>query len=171
MLLSNCPFEDVETIYLDYRSRTSVNLSKVLARNWWKRDFKWANTSNKFDFLNIGMNEAVVLIGDQCFGYEKSYRYRIDLAGEWNKMTGLPFVFACWTANKVIDPDFLSEFNSALETGVNNIDAVVSYIGSSGLITGDVLKEYLTENIDFNLNSEKKKGLEMFLSLLKNLGS
>ncbi len=32
MLLSNCPFEDVETIYLDYRSRSSVNLTRVLAR-------------------------------------------------------------------------------------------------------------------------------------------
>jgi len=171
MLLSNYPFEKINTIYLDYRSRTSVNLSKVLAINFWMRDFLWLNTSKGFDFRNIGMNEAVVLIGDQCFEYEKSFRYRTDLAGEWKKFTGLPFVFACWTANKKIDRIFVEDFNQALKSGVMNIDAVVKSIGKTGLITGKVLKEYLTENIDYILNDDKKKGLELFLSLMKKLES
>ena len=55
MLLSNCPFDEIETIYLDYRSRSSVNLSKVLAKNFWKREFRWMNTSKGFDFRNIGI--------------------------------------------------------------------------------------------------------------------
>jgi len=171
MLLSNCPFEKINTIYLDHRSRSSVNLSKVLAINFWMRDFLWLNTSKGFDFRNIGMNEAVVLIGDQCFEYEKSFRYRTDLAGEWKKFTGLPFVFACWTANKKIDRIFVEDFNQALKSGVMNIDAVVKSIGKTGLITGKVLKEYLTENIDYILNDDKKKGLELFLSLMKKLES
>ena len=83
MLLSNCPFREIETIYLDYRSLSSVNLTKVLAKNSWKREFRWINTSKGFDFINIGLKEAVVLIGDQCFEYEKSFRFRIDLANEW----------------------------------------------------------------------------------------
>jgi len=37
MLLSNYRFEEIQTIYLDYRSRSSVNLSKVLANKSWKR--------------------------------------------------------------------------------------------------------------------------------------
>src|SRR5665648_555796 len=60
MLLSNCPFEDIHTIYLDYRSRSSVNLAKVLAKNFWKREFSWINTFKGFDFRNIDLNEAVV---------------------------------------------------------------------------------------------------------------
>lgn len=171
MLLSNCPFEEINTIYLDYRSRTSVNLSRVLAKNFWKRDFSWQNTSKGFDFQNIEMNEAVVLIGDQCFGYEKSFRYGTDLAGEWKKHTGLPFVFACWVANKLIDPEFLVEFNLALKSGVNNIDGVVKSIGEAGSITGEVLKLYLTQNIDYDFNNGKKKGLDLFLSLMNKLES
>jgi chorismate dehydratase len=169
MLLSNCPFENIKTIYLDYRSRTSVNLSKVLAKYWWKRDFKWINTSKGFDFLNVGFDEAVVLIGDQCFEYEKSFRLGLDLSGEWKKFTGLPTVFACWTSNKVIDPGFIDEFNSALKAGVSNINAVAEYFGKAGSITGDVLKMYLTENIDFSLNDDKKKGLALFLDFMKKL--
>lgn len=171
MLLSNCPFKEIDTIYLDYRSRTSVNLSKVLAKNFWKRDFFWLNTSKGFDFLNIGINEAVVLIGDQCFEFENSFRFGTDLSGEWKKFTGLPFVFACWASNKKIDSEFIEEFNKALKSGITNIDAVVKSIGKTGSITGEVLKKYLTENIDYTLNDQKKKGMELFLSLIKKLES
>jgi chorismate dehydratase len=169
MLLSNCPFEDVTSIYLDYRSRSSVNLTKVLAKNSWKREFKWNSTSKSFDFLNIGLTEAVVLIGDQCFEYENRFRYKIDLAEEWKNFSGLPFVFACWTANKKIDEEFLLNLNNALKLGVSNIDAVVRKFGKTGAIKGDTLRTYLIENIDFNFNDEKKAGLKLFLQLLGQL--
>jgi len=169
MLLSNCPFEDIETIYLDYRSRSSVNLTKVLAKFSWHKEFVWVDTSQEFDFINISLNEAVVLIGDQCFEFEKSYNYKMDLAREWIDFSGLPFVFACWTANKKLDKKFIEEFNEALQSGVMNIDSVVQNIGNKGTITGTDLKIYLTENIDYNFDDKKKKGLEYFLELMKKL--
>jgi chorismate dehydratase len=169
LLLSNCIFEDIRNIYLDYRSRSSINLTKVLAKNFWKRDFNWINTSKSFDFKNIGLNEAVVLIGDQCFEFENSFRYKIDLAMEWQKFSGLPFVFACWTANKILEVEFIDEFNKALRLGVENIPAVVEKFGDTGTINGIVLTNYLTENIDYILDEDKKKGLNMFLDLLGKL--
>jgi chorismate dehydratase len=169
MLLSNCPFENIESVYLDYRSRSSVNLTKVLARNFWKKDFNWINTSKNFDFRNIGLNEAVVLIGDQCFEFETSFRYRIDLAGAWKDFTGLPFVFACWTANKELDNDFIAEFNKALSIGVKNIDAVADKFGNTGIISGNDLRIYLTENIDYNFDDDKKEALRLFLELMEEL--
>lgn len=169
MLLSNCSFEDIGTVYLDYRSRSSVNLVKVLAKNSWKKEFKWVNTSKDFDFLNIGLKEGAVLIGDQCFEYEKKFRNRIDLAMAWKEYTGLPFVFACWTANKKLPEEFIEEFNNALSPGIKNIDAVVEEFGDAGTIKGSDLKNYLTKNIDYNLDEEKKKGLKLFLELMGNL--
>jgi len=169
LLLSNCPFEEINAIYLDYRSLSSIYLTKVLAKNSWGKNFRWFNTSRDFDFLNIGLNEAVVLIGDQCFEYENSFRYKTDLANEWKKFSGLPFVFACWTSYRELDKEFIHEFNEALGSGVTNIDAVVKRMGETGTITGKVLKTYLTENIDYNFNEEKKKGLELFLELMSKL--
>jgi chorismate dehydratase len=166
MMLSNCPFDEIRDIYLDYRSRSSINLIKVLAKNSWKKEFRWINTSKTFDFRNIGLHEATVLIGDQCFEYENSFKYKIDLAMEWKKFSGLPFVFACWTSNKQLESDFIQEFNAALSMGVNNIDGVVAKFGKSGAITGETLRTYLLENIDFNFNEEKKAGLELFLELM-----
>jgi chorismate dehydratase len=169
LLLSNCIFEDIRNIYLDYRSYSSINLTKVLAKNFWKREFNWINTSKSFDFINIGQDEAVVLIGDQCFEFENSFRHKIDLAMEWQKFSGLPFVFACWTANKTLEVEFIEEFNKALRLGVENIPAVVEKFSDTGTISGIDLSNYLTENIDYILDEDKKKGLNMFLDLLGKL--
>lgn len=169
MLLSNCPFNNIETVFLDYRSRSSVNLTKVLAKHYWNSEFRWMNTSKGFDFRNIKKNEAVVLIGDQCFEYEKSFSYKIDLALEWKNFSGLPFVFACWTANKIIDQEFIAEFNKALSLGVENIDAVVQKYGKTGVISGNDLSTYLKENIDYDLDDDKKKAMKLFLELMGKL--
>ena len=169
MLLSNCPFEDIVSVYLDYRSRSSVTLSKVLAKNFWKRDFRWINTSEEFNFTDIGMNEAVVLIGDQCFEFENRFRHKTDLAYAWKEFSGLPFVFACWTANKKVDEKFIEEFNEALRFGVNNISLVAEKYGNTGTITGKDLEKYLTENIDYEFNDEMRKGLKLFLELMAKL--
>ncbi len=169
MLLSNCPFPDIRTIYLDYRSLSSINLTKILAKNYWKKEFEWESTSKGFDFINIDNDEGVVLIGDQCFEYENSFRYKMDLAKEWKDFSGLPFVFACWTSTKKLEHGFAKEFNEALRLGVDNIDAVVKQYGKNEPLSGKILKKYLTENIDYYLNKEKMRGLEYFLELMKKL--
>jgi len=169
MLLSNSVFDEIDSVYLDYRSRSSVSLTKILAKNSWKKNFRWINTSEGFNFASIAGNEAVVLIGDQCFEYENSFTHKIDLAMEWKKFTGLPFVFACWIANRRIDKGFLEDFNKALRSGVENIDIVVDKFGKSGTIRGNDLKSYLNENIDYNLDEEKRRGMNLFLKLLKIL--
>lgn len=169
LLLSNCTFDRISKIHLDYRSRSSVNLAKILAKNAWKKEYIWNSTTENFDFINIPENDAIVLIGDQCFEYEKFYRYRTDLSEEWYKLTGLPFVFACWTANRKIDAGFLNEFNETLRFGLKDIDKVVDKFGRTGTINGKVLRQYLTENINFDLNDEKRKGLKLFLELMAGL--
>jgi chorismate dehydratase len=169
MLLANCPFEDIKAIHLDYRSRSSVNLTKVLAKYMWKKEFIWINTSEQFDFESINTEEAVVLIGDQCFELENRFSHKIDLAEEWKNQTGLPFVFACWAANREIPEEFQKDFNLALKSGVENIDKVAEAFGKFGVIRENELKNYLKNNIDYIFDNEKKKGMSLFLELLKEL--
>lgn len=169
MLLSNCPFEKIETILLDYRSISSVTLVKILARNAWKKDFKWVSTHEDFDFKQVTENNAVVLIGDQCFEYSGLFACKKDLSEEWYDYTGLPFAFACWTANRELSDSFIMDFNSALETGVSNIPGVVDKFGNSGVIRGTELFRYLTENIDFYLTDDKREAIRLFLRLMKDL--
>ena len=169
MLLSNCPFEEIEKVMLDYRSLSSITLVKILARNAWRRRFDWINTCEGFDFTSVKGNEAVVLIGDQCFEYSDIFTCRRDLAEEWYKYTGLPFVFACWTSNRELSDSFIKDFNRALAMGVNDIPAVVSKFGNNGAIRGSDLCSYLTENIDFYLNDDKRQAIKLFLELMKGV--
>jgi chorismate dehydratase len=169
LLLSNCPFEKVKKINLDYRSRSSVNLARILAKNAWRREFIWNNTDENFDFIHIPEDEAVVLIGDQCFEFESRYKHKVDLAEEWYNFSGLPFAFACWTANRKLDEEFITEFNLALAAGVNNIPAVVERYGETGIIKGNDLLIYLTENMNFELNDDKRKAIKLFLELMEKL--
>jgi chorismate dehydratase len=169
MLLSNCPFNEIKKINLDFRSQSSVNLAKILAKNSWKRKFIWNNTTDGFDFINIPGDEANVLIGDRCFEYENRFRYKTDLAEGWFNFTGLPFAFACWTSNRRLDDKFLKEFNAALATGVNNIPAVVEKYGKTGTIRGNDLFIYLTKNMNFDLNDDKREAIKLYLDLLCKL--
>jgi chorismate dehydratase len=169
MLLSNCPFTDVKTINLDHHSISSVTLTRVLSRHMWNREFRWADTSDKFDFKHIGPDEAVVLIGDHCFELASNYDFGMDLAEEWKKYTGLPFVFACWAANRELEPDFISRFNNALKMGVENIPAVVEFFGQNVTISGKELENYLVNNIDYPLDDRKKEGMNLFFKLLSGI--
>jgi chorismate dehydratase len=168
-IMSNSQFDAVNAVFLDYRSMTSVRLVKVIAGKFWKKDLAWFDTSEQFNFKSIGKNEAVVLIGDQCFEYENQFKYKIDLAEEWKRFTGLPFVFACWVANKPLSNEFISEFNNALSLGVNNIDKVSERFSDSGTITGKELTEYLTRNIDYSLDIRKREAMNLFLEYLREL--
>jgi chorismate dehydratase len=148
---------------------TSVRLVKVIAGKFWKKDLTWIDTSEQFNFKSIGINEAVVLIGDQCFEYENQFQYKIDLAEEWKRFTSLPFVFACWVANKPLSTEFITEFNNALSLGVNNIEKVSERFSDSGSITGKELTEYLTKNIDYSLDTRKIEAMNLFLEYLREL--
>jgi len=169
LLLANSPFSELKKIFLDYRSVTSVALTRILAKMYWKTSFEWEGTGADFDFLNIGTNEGVVLIGDQCFNFEHRYPYRLDLALEWNRFTGLPFVFACWAATKEIDRDFLDFFNKALMFGVSNIESAASKFSTVSAMPPDVLITYLNDNIDFMLNEDKIMAMNMFFNYLKQI--
>lgn len=165
LLLSKIPLQEIKNIYLDNESRTSVKLVKVLARNYWKINPGWidipnSNTSKTDDF------ESVVLIGDKTFTARQNYPYVYDLAEEWQLFTGLPFVFACWVANKPLKEDFILKFNNIIKTGIENIDKVIDAFKDKIPDNVDA-KEYYTRYISYNLDEDKKMGLDLFLKYLK----
>ncbi|MEA3451967.1 MAG: MqnA/MqnD/SBP family protein, partial [Bacteroidota bacterium] len=49
MLFSDVPISDIDNLYLDYQSRTSVGLIKILAKNHWKISPKWIAGLNGYE--------------------------------------------------------------------------------------------------------------------------
>ena len=93
------------------------------------------------------------------FGYEGKFRYTYDLADCWRELTGKPFVFAVWVARKGSAPELIDALESSLELGVERIwEAIVE----SGPREKDYAYGYLTENIDFLFDYQKRQALELF---------
>lgn len=167
VIASEKPLEEVDTILMDYQSRTSVVLTKVLAEFFWKRDYKWENTCTGFEKEYIRGKTAGIVIGDRVFVAEKKYPYICDLAEEWKKFTGMPFVFAVWASTRKLPDSFLNLFDQALEKGINSIPGKLEEIGK--FYPGVDVDNYFHENISFLLDESKTAALKFFLSLAERL--
>lgn len=153
-IFSNKPIETIESLQLDPQSRTSNNLAKVLLRNYWKVTPEYTNERA----------DAFVEIGDRTFGKTDKYPFVYDLAEEWKKFTGLPFVFAVWASNKALPKDFIYEFNAALKSGIENIPKIVSDLPP---LDNFDLYDYLTSKLDYSLDKSKILAIERFFTYLK----
>ncbi len=169
LLLSDVPLAEIKSIYLDYQSRTSVNLIKVLAEKYWKIKPEWINAQKGYE-QNIKENKAGLIIGDRTFHLQKKYKYVYDLAEEWEKFTGLPFVFAVWTANKPVSQDFIHDFNTALSYGINNINEVVGEYHKNFPHSSIDLHEYFTRFISYKFDDKKKQAMYLFFKELNSMG-
>lgn len=167
VLVSDVPLEQIDTVLMDYQSRSSVLLAKVLARFYWKKEFQWENTCNDFQNKSIQGKTAGVVIGDRVFDIENKYKYSYDLSEEWFKYTKLPFVFAVWATTKNISSEFESAFNKALAVGVENISKIVQ-MNQADYPDVDI-SDYFISNICFDFDKEMKAGMKKFLELAKKL--
>lgn len=164
-IFSEMPLEKIQTILLDYQSRTSVALARILLRDFWKQEVEWVPAGGEDFRSRISGTTAGVVIGDRALEQKKRSAYMYDLGTAWKTMTGLPFVFACWVANKPIEKDFISLFNKANREGFAHLPEVISRVNNP--VTD--LQEYYTHYIHYELDEQKQKGMELFSSLLRTL--
>jgi chorismate dehydratase len=162
MLYSEVPLNNIKKILLDYQSKTSVQLVQILAREYWKINPEFIPAAPGYE-NNISATTAAVVIGDRTFELNKKFPYKYDLSEEWKKMTNLPFVFACWVANKKISDNFLQQFNAALKEGINSIDQCIIHYNLQEKYPINVY-QYLKHNIQYHFGLEQKKAIDFFLS-------
>ena len=161
MLYSDCPLHEIKSIALDYQSRTSVMLTKVLVNNFWNIDVLFKETTEGY-INSISESEAGVVIGDRAFDLNGTFPYEFDLAEEWFKFTGLPFVFACWVANKPLSNYFADQFSEALKVGLENKEKAILLWQQKDNNSID-LKSYLNSDISYDFDDAKKLALKKFL--------
>ena len=161
-LFSDVPLHEISKIYLDYQSRTSVALIRILLKEHWKISPELIPATEGYE-ENIEGNVAGLVIGDRALSQRNRSKYIFDLSTAWKEMTNLPFVFAAWVANKKLPDQFLSGFNDATAEGLNHLDEIAS---KETFMDYD-LKKYYTENINYPLNAEHLKGMKLFLELMK----
>ena len=164
-IFSDCDIHEVKAVQLDPQSRSSNNLARVLLKNFWKVEPQLI--INAVDYAQpADPCTAFVQIGDRTFGKKSQYKYVYDLSEEWQKMTGLPFVFAAWIANKPIRQEFMDEFNIAMKLGLDHRPELLKELPKRDDFDTE---DYLMHKLDFILTEDKRKALYLFLEYIKTL--
>ena len=164
-LYSDVPIQEIESIALDYQSRTSVALLKILLKEYWHVSPELNNTRIGFED-KVKDKDAALVIGDRAFELNTKHEYIYDLSAIWKRMTGLPFVFAAWVSNKKLPQHVIVAFNKALEKGLFDIDKALAVEGNNYQSCSNPV-DYLKHKISFLLDAEKQKGMTLFLEKLR----
>jgi len=159
-IYADVPLDQLDTLYLDFHSRTSVALTKLLLRDHWALTPVILPAEEGF-IERIGGPTGALVIGDRTIGLEEKHTYFYDLGQAWKDHTGLPFVFAAWISNRPLDPTFVAAFNEALAQGVAKVPELM-YLLPSPDPSFD-LEAYYTRHISYDLNYPKRLAMSRFL--------
>ncbi len=159
-LFSNQPIEKLTEIYLDYQSRSSVQLLKILVKEYWKLNPTYLESKPGFE-TTATANQGVLVIGDRAMDLEEKYQYKYDLGEAWKQHTNLPFVFAAWVSTKEVTDEFLDRFNASLAIGLDCIPTLIKSLDNRVHFS---LTKYYKEYLSFDLTAEKFKALNIFLN-------
>src|SRR6516164_10151273 len=179
LLISKKPIEDVRTVATDSSSRTSVALTQVLFTKFFGGHRKF--TPHPPDLKEmLKEHDAALLIGDSALqiSLHDSPYHLYDLAHDWRRLTGKPFVFAFWAVRMDAlhrQPEgrkLIETFQHSRDHGLlpESIEVLAEEWGLKLGITEAEVTAYLTENIDYYLDRENHAGLQLFLTYAHEVG-
>ncbi len=163
-IYSQVPIQELENLYLDYHSRTSVELTKILLREYWQMDLILLQAKEGY-ISNIQGKTGGLVIGDRTIGLDKKFKFVYDLGEVWEAHTGLPFVFAAWVSTQPRTEKFLEEFNHALKVGLDAIPDL-KYLLQTPHPEFD-LDAYFNQYISYTLDASKRKALALFFQKMQ----
>lgn len=161
-VFSKVPMGEIESVILDYQSRTSVRLTQLLFAEHWKKDVAFLPATENF-MEQIDGTTAAVIIGDRALEQLPHFPYHYDLSAAWKELTGLPFVFAAWVSNRELPADFKQRFNEANALGMQYLEDIAREYA----VPYYSLETYYKQNIIYKLGPAERKGLALFLEKIK----
>lgn len=158
-LFSEVPMAEIKKVYLDYQSRTSVQLLMYLMREYWGISPEIVQATGEDYRAEIRGTTAGLVIGDRALEQRKISTFIYDLGSEWRAITGLPFVFATWVSTRKLPDDFIEQFDRANALGLQHIDEIVA---RENFALYDLAKYYKV-HLSYVLDDRKRMGMEKFL--------
>jgi len=161
---------EIHQLACDPDSHTSVALARiVLGERYGVRP--------EFTALRAGDHggeEAKLLIGDKVACEEPDrgeYPYQMDLGEEWKGMTGLPFVFAAWMARGDVEVGELAgRLERAKREGLAHVEEIVERDAVPRGWPIEVARQYLTENLKFDVAARQVEAMGVFYGLAVKYG-
>ncbi len=106
-----------------------------------------------------------LLIGDQGLRFRIQHGDKFsywDLASAWRELTGLPFVFALWLvrAETPNATEMAEKLRALRDRNLSNPEPIID--AASPIYSPEFCRQYFSEYLDFNLNSQAVAGLSEF---------
>ena len=178
LLVSKVPIDQVRTIALDTSSLTSVALTKILLEKWLGGARTYTPMAPDVDAM-LAAHDAGLLIGDPALKIDRTRYHTLDLAEEWIRHTGKPFVFAFWAARTdalVEAPpslDLPAVFQRSRDHGLepSNLQQIAREWAPRLDLSEASIKNYLTQNIHYQLDADCLDGLRLFYRYAAEIGA
>ncbi len=166
LLVANQPVNDLDRILLDYQSKTSNQLMRILGDEYFRYGGSFETADPGYE-QELPAGTGAVIIGDRALRSTGQFPYRYDLAGAWHQMTGLPFLFAIWVASSRVDATFERELEKALSIGMTTRREIAERYRSD--FPGVDIYRYLTQSIDYEITPDHELAMDLFLEKITML--
>ena len=178
LLVSKAPLEKIGTVALDTSSMTSVALTKVLFEKWLGGGREFTPMAPDVETM-LAEHDAALVIGDPALKIDRSRYLTLDLAEEWIRYTGKPFVFAFWAVRGAAlgesDPelDLPKVFRDSRDHGLqtSSLNQIAGEWAPKLAISASDVRSYLTENTYYHLDSGCLEGLRLFYRYAAEVGA
>jgi chorismate dehydratase len=176
LLVSKVPLDQIRSVALDTSSLTSVALTKVLFAKCWGSGRTFTPMAPDIKKMTAE-HDAGLVIGDPALKVDRSRYLTFDLAEEWIRLTGKPFVFALWVVRQaalrnVPALDLAAIFQESRDHGLQpaSLDWIArEWAPRLGLSEAEI-RAYLTENIYYDLDPACLDGLQLFYRYASECG-
>jgi chorismate dehydratase len=196
LIIARKPIEQVKSFALDRSSRSTQTLTRILCAKKWKIAPQFFEAPPDLGAM-LEQADAALLIGDPALriavGIEKDswpgaegqticqaatlgiasseLLYVYDVVSEWRSLTGLPAVLAVWAARRdVASTEVNADFLASRDYGLSRIPKITFDASRKLELPQRTLESYLCQNIDFSLDEENRRGLELYFTHAAKLG-
>lgn len=196
LIVASKPMEQVKTLALDSSSRSTQVLTRILCAEKWRIAPEFSEALPDLGEM-LHNADAALIIGDPALrislGIEKDgwpgapgqivcqaatlgitgseLLYVSDVVREWRALTRLPAVLAVWALRRELaTAELAADFLASRDFGLAHLGEI-SYEAARDLeLPAQALESYLRNNIDFSLDAENRRGLELYFEHAAKLG-
>ena len=196
LIIAKKPIEQVKTFAMDSSSRSTQVLTRILCAEKWRITPQFAEALPDLPEM-LHNADAALLIGDPALRIsleieQESWAgapgqtvcqaatlgttssellYVCDVVAEWRALTGLPAVLAVWAVRRELaSEELMADFQASRYFGLTHLGEI-SYEAAQDLeLPQRALESYLRDNIDFSLDAENRRGLELYFEHAAKLG-
>lgn len=167
-LFSHVSATQIRRVVCDPDSHTSVALAKILFHRLYKTAPEFVDQRHALS----SRDEARLLIGDKVICEEPlGFEHQIDLGEAWKQLTGLPFVFAIWSAVPGVElgelPTILAQ---ARVRGLANAHKLVEKFAVPRGWPAGIALQYLTMYLKYEIGPLQLQAIRTFHQYAEELG-